>query len=366
MRRFKCTVAYVGANYCGWQNQLTGNSVQEQIEQAIRDIAHQKINIIAAGRTDAGVSAWGQVFMFDSDMDLSARKWQGALNGALPKDIHIRRVEEVNELFHARYCVRRKRYDYVINLGEYNVFNRTQAYQCPIPLDTKKMEEGARYLVGRHDFSSFASNSWQEVPNQVRTIDSITFTWDDPVTLRISFVGKGFLRYMVRMMSATLIEVGRGRMTPQDVQAKLEARSKTLVRKNANPCGLTLMEVDYFEILAADDNILVREFLEEDPLPFAWRLEDLEARVRENRWPRAYAISTRHGGRLLGWLQMFRTRSGVRMDACLDDPADRAAFQARIPDLEAWLRAQGESAGKVQTFDSKTIKNRLSRAAKHA
>jgi hypothetical protein len=155
-------------------------------------------------------------------------------------------------------------------------------------------------------------------------------------------------------------------MTPQDVQAKLEARSKTLIRKNANPCGLTLMEVDYYEILAADDSILVREFLEEDPLPFDWRLEDLEARVKNGRWPRAYAISARHGSRLLGWLQMFRTRSGVRMDACLDDPADRAAFQARIPDLEAWLKAQGESAGKVQTFDSKTIKNRLSRAAKHA
>ena len=128
MIRYKCTVAYSGAGYCGWQTQKNGNSVQEYIESALERIFDSPVRILAAGRTDAGVNAWGQVFQFDSEKEIGERKLMGALNGFLPKDIHIRKVEKKDRLFHVRYCVKSKQYDYRINLGEYDVFSRDFSY----------------------------------------------------------------------------------------------------------------------------------------------------------------------------------------------------------------------------------------------
>ena len=219
MIRYKCTVAYSGAGYCGWQTQKNGNSVQEYIESALERIFDSPVRILAAGRTDAGVNAWGQVFQFDSEKEIGERKLMGALNGFLPKDIHIRKVEKKDRLFHVRYCVKSKQYDYRINLGEYDVFSRDFAYQCPYPVNVEKMEEASRYLVGTHDFTSFNSNTLRETPDQVRTIDSIVFTRENDM-LTISYRGRGFLRYMVRMMTGALLEVGRGRMEPEDEPAR--------------------------------------------------------------------------------------------------------------------------------------------------
>ena len=176
MKRFRSTVSYCGAAYDGWQSQRNGQSVQEQIEEALHAIAHQKINITASGRTDAGVNARAQVFHFDCDMDLSARKWMGALNGRLPKDIHIMDVQETDHLFHARYNVRMKQYDYRINLGPYDVFTKDIAYQCPVSLDVEKMEEASKVLIGTHDFTSFNSNPLSETPDQTRTVKDIVFS----------------------------------------------------------------------------------------------------------------------------------------------------------------------------------------------
>ena len=263
MIRYKCTVAYSGANYCGWQTQKNGNSVQEYIESALERIFDSPVRIMAAGRTDAGVNAWGQVFQFDSEKDIGERKLMGALNGFLPKDIHIRKVEKKDRLFHVRYCVKEKQYDYRINLGEYDVFSRDFAYQCPYPVDAEKMEEASRYLVGTHDFTSFNSNTLRETPDQVRTIDSIVFTREKDM-LTISYRGRGFLRYMVRMMTGALLEVGRGRMEPEDIGRMLAAKSKTVSRRNAHPEGLTLAEITYFDVLAQTDHLTVRETLPED------------------------------------------------------------------------------------------------------
>ena len=263
MIRYKCTVAYDGSAYCGWQTQKTGDSVQEQIEAALQRILGEPVRILAAGRTDAGVNAWGQVFQFDTERDMSERKMMGAINGFLPSDIHIRKVEKKDQLFHARYCVRSKRYDYNINFGEYDVFSRTHAYQCPYRVDIERMKQGAQYLIGTHDFTSFNSNSLKETPDQVRTIESIEFI-EDGDRLTISYRGRGFLRYMVRMMTAQLLDVGRGRLEPEDIRRILEARSKTIARRNAHPEGLTLMEIQYFEVLAETDHLTVREVLPED------------------------------------------------------------------------------------------------------
>ena len=287
MIRYKCTVAYDGSKYCGWQTQNHGDSVQEQIESALARIFDHPVRILAAGRTDSGVNAWGQVFQFDEEKDIRERKLMGAVNGFLPGDIRIRRVEQKDSLFHVRYCVRSKQYDYRINFGEYDVFSRNHAYQCPYSVNIEAMKQGASYLVGTHDFTSFNSNSLRETPDQVRTIESITFH-EEGSMLRISYRGRGFLRYMVRMMTAALLEVGRGRMEPEQIKDMLEARSKTVRRRNAHPEGLTLEAIDYFEILALTSTKTVRDVLPEDNAQLYGR-EDVR-----------YVYADRHTGQLYG------------------------------------------------------------------
>lgn len=244
MKRFKCIVSYDGTNYIGWQSQTRNNSIQEKIEGVIKQISKEDVNIVASGRTDAKVHAYGQVFHFDTEFYLDANRWRLAMNGYLPKDIYIRTVEEVDENFHARYSVIEKQYDYLINLGEFDVCTVNYAYQCRYTLNVEKMKQAATYLVGTLDFTSFCANTIEMTPNQVRHIENIKFTMENDV-LRISYIGKGFLRYMVRMLTATLIEVGRGRIEPHNVKEMLEARDKEACRVNAEPQGLYLIRVEY-------------------------------------------------------------------------------------------------------------------------
>ena len=310
--RYKCTVAYNGAQYCGWQSQRNGNSVQEIIEAALYDIAREKINILASGRTDAGVSAKGQVFHFDTERVMPARKWMGALNGRLPGDIHIMNVEEVSVLFHARYNVRMKQYDYLINLGPYDVFTKDIAYQCPVQLDIDKMIEASRYLIGTHDFTSFNSNPLSETPNQVRTVFDIVFHREGNL-LRISYTGTGFLRYMVRMMSSQLIEVGKGKKEPLDVKKDLDACSKTIPRKNAPANGLTLVSVDYFRMIALSEQGMIREFLYEDHIPDDIVLSQAEKACREDTYPQWYALTGRHDQNIMGVLTIEENSASMQV-----------------------------------------------------
>lgn len=246
MRRFKCVVSYDGTAYIGWQSQCKNNSIQEKIESVLKRISNEDIKAVAAGRTDAKVHAYGQVFHFDTDFTLDASRWHWAMNGYLPKDIHIQSIEEVGQEFHARFSVKRKQYDYRINLGEYDVCMIHYAYQCRHQLNVEEMEVASKILIGKHDFSSFCANSLEQFPNQVREIEDIVFTKENDI-LTISYRGKGFLRYMVRMLTATLIEVGRGRLTPEDVRNMLEARDKECCKHNAEPQGLYLMKIEYHD-----------------------------------------------------------------------------------------------------------------------
>ncbi len=328
MIRYKCTVAYDGSAYCGWQTQNTGASVQEQIEAAVSHIMNRPVRVLAAGRTDAGVNAWGQVFQFDAEMDVSERKMMGAINGYLPGDIHVRKVEKKDRLFHARYCVRSKRYDYRINLGEYNVFTRSQAYQCPYAVDVEKMKQGAQYLIGTHDFTSFNSNTLKETPDQVRTIESIDFFLENNL-LTISYRGRGFLRYMVRMMTAQLLDVGRGKLEPEDIKRILEAKSKTIARRNAHPEGLTLMEIDYYETMALSEKTAIREYLPEDGLEEGMVLSELEEAVRTGSYPQAYIIADRHTNEPYGTYYLDKTGGEFRLKKTLEE-ADLETLAAQI------------------------------------
>ena len=264
MSRYKCLIQYDGTAYSGWQSQSDGTGIQDHIEAVLTKIAQNPISISGSGRTDAGVHARGQVFHFDSDAKLNPYKWKGALNGLLPKDMHILDVEEVDEeLFHARFCVKSKTYEYLIHKGEYDIFSRNHAYQCKEELDVEAMKDAARVFIGKHDFSSFCANPLDDYPDQVRTVTSINIVENDE-EIRMIFSGDGFLRYQVRMMSAALIEIGAHRMTKEELKDVLEAKDKQAFRKNAPAHGLTLVQVEYFELLAKTDVLLAREPFEEE------------------------------------------------------------------------------------------------------
>ncbi len=246
MARYKAVVSYDGTNYIGWQRQANGISVQEVIEDVIYKISKCKTTIVASGRTDAKVHARGQVFHFDTEFDLKRSMWKKALNGHLPEDIHIVSCDEVKTNFHSRFHSNKKCYEYWIHINEPDVFYRNYAFQCYYKLDVNKMIHASKLFVGKHDFSSFCANSFETHPNQVRDIYSINFSEENNL-IKIRFEGKGFLRYMVRMIVGTLIEVGRGRLNNEDVVRMLEEKNKEACRYNAKPQGLYLVEVGYDE-----------------------------------------------------------------------------------------------------------------------
>ncbi|MDO4701976.1 MAG: tRNA pseudouridine(38-40) synthase TruA [Erysipelotrichaceae bacterium] len=242
--RYCVTVSYLGINYVGWQRQSNGISVQEVIEDTLSSILNQTIIIVSSGRTDALVHAKGQCFHFDCQTTYSSSYLMKAINGNLPSDIYVLDICKVKDDFHARFCVSRKHYYYLINVGPYDVFSKDLAFQCRYPLDLTYMQECAKLFLGRHDFGAFCGNSYTTHPNQVRRIDSIIFSKEGNF-VKIAFVGKGFLRYMIRMIVGTLIEAARGRIDKAFIQYMLESRDKEACRWNAKAYGLYLEKVDY-------------------------------------------------------------------------------------------------------------------------
>ena len=168
--RYKVILAYDGRNYAGFQSQKNATAIQDIVEGAIERVFSEKIRIIMSSRTDAGVHAYGQVFHFDTDKEKDEGKLKFSLNSLLPDDIHVVEVKKVSRDFHARYSVKKKTYEYLINLGEYDVFLKGRAFQCFYKLDVDLMKEGAKLFLGEHDFSSFNTSSLKEYPNQVRNI----------------------------------------------------------------------------------------------------------------------------------------------------------------------------------------------------
>lgn len=335
MIRYKCTVAYDGTAYEGWQTQKRGTSVQEQIEAVIERITGVHCSITASGRTDAGVSARAQVFHFDAEKDMTGRKWMGAMNAWLPADIHIMAVEKVSRRFHARHCVRWKRYTYRVNDGPYDVFTRNHAYQCQIPLNFEKMQETVPLLVGKHDFTALNSSPLSEYPDQVRTVEKIELERNGSM-ISMTFQAKGFLRYMVRMMSAQLIEVGKGKLTPDDVRRILDSRDKTTSKRNAPACGLTLEEVSYYDVMAMSDEAVIREYILKDEIPSDYHLADLEAHIASRRFPMIYLMTDRHD-RKMGEARLDET--GVTITVKKEE--DRKAAESLKEDIRLWLAENG-------------------------
>lgn len=242
--RYKVAIAYNGRNYAGFQSQINATAIQDVIEDKLQIIFGQKIRIVMSSRTDAGVHALDQVFHFDSPTEKEPAKLKYSLNSLLPKDIHVKTIDIKDESFHARYSVKKKTYEYLINTGEYDVFLDGLAYQCFYHLDVDLMKKGAEMLRGRHDFTSFNTSALKEYPDQIRTINEFRILQKKDLLI-IRVTASGFLRNMVRIMVGTLIDVGRGQKTLEDIEDMLEHPNKSKRRYNADPNGLYLKKIFY-------------------------------------------------------------------------------------------------------------------------
>ena len=243
---FKCMVAYDGSAYSGWQKQPNHESIQENIEEALETIHHKHIDIVGSGRTDAKVHAMGQVFHFESDNSMGMDAWKQALNRLLPKDIRILSIEQAPEDFHARFSAVSKRYDYFISNDMDSPFLQHYMARDNRVLNVGLMSEAAKYLLGEHDFTTFTSSKINAQKSRIKNITALDIVQHEKY-IQMIFEGNGFLRYMVRMMAQTLIEVGMGHLSPLQVKTMLEAKDKHICHYKADPCGLYLVKVNYEE-----------------------------------------------------------------------------------------------------------------------
>lgn len=244
MPRYLVTLSYDGTAYQGWQVQPNQPTLQATITAVISRIINQpELVIYASGRTDAGVHAHGQTFHFDSDKVLDIDQFRYAANSLLPEDIHFNTIRIVADDFHARLSAKAKKYRYILNMGENNPFSYRTIYQLKRYLNVEKMQAVATLFQGSHNFQSFTSKE-EDFLGYIRTIYKLEIT-SDGTLVYFDFTGEGFMRYQIRMIVGTLIEVGLERRTSADVTQLLESPSHPPVSSKAPAQGLYLIEVLY-------------------------------------------------------------------------------------------------------------------------
>lgn len=242
--RIKCIISYNGANYFGFQtqNKEEMNSIQDEIEKVLSKIFDTHIDIHASGRTDRGVHALGQVIHFDVDEEnVDLYRLRYSINCMLPKDIFIKQMEVVNEEFHSRFSAKTKTYRYIINQNERSVILDKLVYNYSRKLDIEKLKEGMKVFIGTHSFHNFCTNNEGDY---VRTITSFTLEEKEGYLI-FNITGNGFRRYMVRMIIGTLIEVGLGNLSCDEIKRLLDNDEMNRVRYKAPSEGLYLVEVYY-------------------------------------------------------------------------------------------------------------------------
>jgi len=264
-RNIRLIIAYDGTSYVGWQIQPNGVTIRELIQKAIGELTGESSKLIAAGSTDSGVHAVGQVANFRTNSTIPAAKFASPLQSLLPSDIIIRSSDEVPDQFHATYSAVRKCYRYLIHNRETGLpFLRNYAWRYGNPLDLGKMQEAAGYIVGTHDFRCFET----QFPNKstsVRTVEHLSLkfisgweiwsefdfeagksaTTENEEFLCLEISADGFLYNMVRAITGTLVDVGRGRFSPDDVQRMIEDGDRSLAGPTAPAHGLYLISVKY-------------------------------------------------------------------------------------------------------------------------
>jgi tRNA pseudouridine38-40 synthase len=240
----KVVLEYDGSNFAGWQQQAKGRTVEAELKRALREITGKDHTVYAAGRTDAGAHAEGQVVNFHTDGRISAQRLVAALNGRLPEDIAVLSAEMVPDDFHARYSARWRRYRYrYLDRPARPALERGRCWHVRGPLDVDAMSAAATALVGRHDWTSFCSAS--EPPEaRVREMRSARVVRRGNF-VELDLVAEGFLRGLARSIAGALAEVGRGRRPAKWVGQVLRARDRRQAPRTAPAGGLTLMEVIY-------------------------------------------------------------------------------------------------------------------------
>jgi tRNA pseudouridine38-40 synthase len=242
---YKFTIAYDGSRYYGWEHQPnTDMTIQGKIENVLSLMAGTSVEVIGAGRTDAGVHAKAMIANAFIDTELSAEEIRDYANRYLPDDICIKEVRKAGERFHSRYNAIGKTYCYTCYIGDTKpVFDRKYVYVLDSKPDIDAMRKAAQILKGEHDFASFCSNPRMK-KSTVRNVDMIDIQQKGDY-LTFTYHGTGFLQYMVRILTGTLLEVGFGKRTPESIQELLEAKKRSLAGATAPAQGLCMMKVDY-------------------------------------------------------------------------------------------------------------------------
>ena len=245
--RYLMTFSYDGSKYKGYQKQPKQRTIQGEIEKVLKEINDKvKVDIFASGRTDAGVHALSQKVHFDLKIKITVDKLKQALNSMLPNDIYIKAIKVVDDSFHSRFGVKAKEYIYKINLGEYNPIEKDYVLQYNKRLDLVEIERALKYLEGTHNFRSFTKVD-EEKESYERTIinSNIVRDYKQVNNISISFLGTGFMRYMVRNIIGTLIEIGEGKRKSEEIINILKEEDRVAAGKTAPPNGLYLKDVFY-------------------------------------------------------------------------------------------------------------------------
>jgi len=246
MRNIKLIIEYDGTNYCGWQAQENGPSIQAEIEKALLAVTGEKIRINGSGRTDAGVHARGQVANFMTGSRVPGDKFTYALNNMLPRDIVIKNSKEVPFDFHARFSAIGKKYSYLINNSKFpSAILRNHVYHVNYceRLDISKIEKAAEAFIGTYDFSGFMA-SGSKVKDAVRTIYELSIEKEKEM-IRFNYKGNGFLYNMVRIITGTLLYAGIGKIDPEDMKNIILSKDRGRAGITVPACGLYLEEVYY-------------------------------------------------------------------------------------------------------------------------
>lgn len=243
--RIRLTLEYDGEGYVGWQRQPNGPSIQAEVEVALGKLFSREVRVEAAGRTDAGVHAEGQVIAFDAPFELPPRAYLRGLNGLLPPAIAAVDVRDAPEGFDPRRWARGKHYRYLVsNLTHRSPLRRRRAWEFFGPLDLEAMRKAARPLLGRHDFSAFRAADCQAA-HPIRELRALDISGESGGEIRIDVEGTAFLKHMVRNLVGSLVEVGRGRRPRGWVEEVLAGRDRTRAGPTAPAHGLTLVAVRY-------------------------------------------------------------------------------------------------------------------------
>lgn len=245
MERIKLVVQYNGKNFSGWQVQPKKRTVEGELEKVLEFLLKEKVKTYASGRTDAGVSSYGQVVHFDTDTEINTKKLLVSLNGLLPDDVAVVSCETVPESFDARFSVKRKTYQYRFYISRFSLpLFEEFAFRVNDYVNLDKMQEACKYFVGTHDFESFVSQKSGKT-DFVRTIYESKIIKLDDGLFAFEVTGNGFLYNMVRIMFGTILKAGYGKIQPEDIKDILNGKNRSLAGKTMPSKALVMKNVEY-------------------------------------------------------------------------------------------------------------------------